>query len=104
MSSPRKTLLIEKISYIEEAFKHLRKELKSIVDHVNLEYEKVVQEMNMLELRENEVSEETFGRINDLLQDAWMNAMMARKRLRDLAEDFLKAEELMERRLSTDSE
>jgi dsDNA-specific endonuclease/ATPase MutS2 len=102
MSSPRKTLLIEKISYVEEALKHLQKELRNIVDHIDLEYQKVSQELEIIELKENEVDEETFIKINDFLQDAWTKAMLARNRLQELDEDFLKAEELMEKRIMSD--
>jgi hypothetical protein len=70
MSSPRKTLLIEKISYVEEALKHLQKELRNIDDHIDLEHQKVGEELEIMELKENEVTEETFSRINDFLQDA----------------------------------
>ena len=82
---------------MEEGLKHLRIELRRFVDRIDAEYERVVQELDILESKENEVSEETFSRINDLLQDAWKNAMMARKRLRDLDEDFLKTELLIEK-------
>jgi hypothetical protein len=60
MCSPRKVLLVEKISYVEEALKHLRKQLRSIAIHIDVEYEKVVKELEMLKSREHEVSEETF--------------------------------------------
>ena len=76
--------------------------MRNIVDHIDLEYQKVSQELEIIELKENEVNEETFIKINDFLQDAWTKAMLARNRLQELDEDFLKAEELMEKRIMSD--
>ena len=95
MSTPQKTLLIEKISYIEEAFRHIRETLKALINHIEIEYEKVIPEFDFLKTKENEISEQTFNKINGLLEDAWEKAMLARKYLEDLDDDFVKCDEIM---------
>ena len=99
MSTPKKTLLIEKISYAEEGLKNIRKELRSLIDEIDIEFQIIIQELEILEAREGEISEQTFNRINNLLQDAWMRAMSARSRLKDLDLDldFHECDEIMKR-------
>ena len=101
MSTPKKTLLIEKISYVEEGLKHIRKEMRSLLDDIDIEYQRIVQELEILEAREGEITEQIFDRVNDLLQDAWMRAMSARSRLKDLDVDFHKCDELMKKTIDT---
>ena len=93
MSTPQKTLLVEKISYAQEALKHIRDELKALVNHIDGEYQIITQELEFLESRENEVSERTFSWINAFFQNAWERAMLARNNLKDLADDFAICEE-----------
>ena len=95
MLTPKKTLLIEKISYAEEGLKHIQKEVRSLIDDIDIEYQRISQELEILEAREGAITEQTFDSINDLLQDAWMRAMSARSRLKDLDVDFHKCDELM---------
>ena len=95
MLTPKKTLLIEKIPYVEEGLKHIRRELRSLLDDIDIEYLRIVQELEILEAREGEINEQIFNIINDLLQDAWMRAMSARSRLKDLDVDFHKCDDLM---------
>jgi len=95
MFTPKKTLIVEKISYAEEGLKHIRRELRSLIDDVDIEYQRIIQELEILEAREGEITEQTFNSINDLLQDAWMRAMSARNRLKDLDVDFHECDELM---------
>jgi len=95
MLTPKKTLLIEKISYAEEGLKHIRRELRVLLDEIDIEYLRIVQELEILEAREGEITEQIFNIINDLLQDAWMRAMSARSRLKDLDVDFHKCDDLM---------
>ena len=97
MSTPQKTLLVENISYAEEALRNIRDELKKLISHIDNEYQRILKESEFLDAKEEEVTEETFSRINALLQDAWMKAMSARNHLQDLDEDFEKCEEIMKK-------
>ena len=88
LSSPRKTLLIEQISYAEEALRNLTKQLHELFEHVEFEYKRVVEELKALEANESEIDVETFDQINQTLQDAWTNAMVARNRLQKIDKDL----------------
>jgi len=80
---------------MEEALRHLREELKKLISHINTEHQRIMQELEFLELREKDVTEQTFDRITDLLQDAWEKAMSARNRLQDLDKDFDNCDEFI---------
>ena len=64
---------------------------------LEIEYQRITQELEIIDAREGEVTEQTLNRINDLLQDAWMKAMSARSRLKDLDTDFHKCDEIMKK-------
>lgn len=86
MASPKKTLLVEQISYAEESLKSLKVELHEFFKDIECEYDKVLEELKKLEENEVSVNEETFDRVNQVLQDAWTTSMTARNRLQDLDE------------------
>ncbi|MCK4952490.1 hypothetical protein KAS14_01715 [Candidatus Bathyarchaeota archaeon] len=88
LSSPRKTLLIEQISYAEEALRNLTKQLHELFEHVEFEYKRVVEELKALEANESEIDVETFDQINQTLHDAWTNAMVTRNRLQKIDKDL----------------
>lgn len=95
MASPKKTLLVEQISYAEEALRNLREQLHKLLEHFEYEYQRVAEELKNIEKREVEVDEETFERVNRLLQDAWIKAMSARNYLQDLDKDFSDCDAIM---------
>lgn len=95
MASPRKTLLVEQISYAEEALKGLKGQLHELFTDIEAEYARVFKELQMLEESESSVSEETFDRINQILQEAWTQTMSVRVRLQDLDKDLHVVDNLM---------
>jgi len=82
--SPEKTLIIEQISYAEEALKRLKKELHTLFKDIEIEYEQVLGELNHLEKSETVCTEETFEHINQTLQNTWTKTVSTRNRLHDL--------------------
>lgn len=100
MASPKKTLMIEQISYAEEALRHLKVQLHQLFKNIENEYDKVFEELKNLEENETSVDEETFERVNQVLQDAWTETMSARVRLQDLDKDLHKIDALMTDKLA----
>lgn len=95
MVSPKKTLLVEQISYAEEALRRLKLQLHDLFKDIESEYERVFEELKKLEEKEAVVDEKTFDRVNQILQDAWTEAMSARVRLQDLDEDLHHVDTIM---------
>lgn len=95
MTSSKKTLLVEQISYAEEALENLKGELYEFFKDIELEYEKVFEELNKLEESEEDVKEETFDRVNQIIQDAWTTTMSARNCLQYLDETLHKLDDTM---------
>lgn len=95
MTSPDKTLLIEKISYAEEALERLKDQLQELTKHIEHEHGRMLEELETLEASEAEVDVETFDRISQLLQDAWTKAMSASSRLQELDADLDECETIM---------
>ena len=100
MVSPEKTLLVEQISYAEEALRRLKAELHDLFKDIESEYEKVLDELKNLEENETSVDEETFTRVNQVLQDAWTKAMSARVRLQDLDNDLHQVDAIMAEKIA----
>jgi len=100
MVSPEKTLLVEQISYAEEALRRLKAELHDLFKDIESEYEKVLDELKNLEENETSVDEETFARVNQVLQDAWTKAMSARVRLQDLDNDLHQVDAIMAEKIA----
>lgn len=100
MVSPEKTLLVEQISYAEEALRRLKVELHDLFKDIESEYEKVLDELKNLEENETSVDEETFARVNQVLQDAWTKAMSARVRLQDLDNDLHQVDAIMAEKIA----
>ena len=84
MFSPKKTLIIEQISFAEEALKRLKKELHSLFKDIEIEYEQVLEELKKHEKSEAICTEETFERVNKTLQNTWTKTISTRNRLQDL--------------------
>jgi len=95
MNSPDKTLLVEKISYAEEALGSLKEQLHELLKHIEYEHQKVLEELKTLEQSEAEVDTETFDRISQLLQDAWTKAMSASSRLQEFDADLSECDAIM---------
>lgn len=95
LASPRKTLLIEQISYAEEALRNITKQLHGLFEHVEFEYKRVAKELKALEANESEIDVETFYQINQTLQDAWTNAMVARNRIQKIDKDLIECDVTM---------
>jgi len=95
MSSPRKTLLVEQISFAEEALQNLTTQLHELFKHVEFEHKRVVEELKTLKISEEAIDEETYGRINEILNDAWTNAMSARNRLQQIDKDLTDCDNTM---------
>jgi len=100
MASPKKTLLVEQISYAEEALGRLKVQLHQLFEDVEREYERVFNELKNLEENETRVDEETFDRVNRILQHAWTEAMSSRTRLQDLDDDLHELDAIMSERLA----
>jgi len=100
MVSPEKTLLVEQISYAEEALRRLKAELHDLFKDIESEYEKVLDELKNLEENETSVDEETFARVNQVLQDAWTKAMSSRARLQDLDNDLHQVDAIMAEKIA----
>jgi len=100
MTSPDKTILLEKISYAEEALERLKDELEELLNHIEYEHGRVLEELQSLEESENEVDMETFDRISQLLQDAWTKAMSASSRLQELDADLSECDIIMTRSIN----
>jgi len=100
MASPKKTLLVEQISFAEEALGRLKVQLHQLFEDVEREYEKVFRELKNLEESETRVDEETFDRVNRILQHAWTEAMSSRTRLQDLDDDLHELDAIMSERLA----
>ena len=96
MASPKKTLLVEQISYAEEELKHLKMQFHELFVDIENEYSKVLQELTRLEENEVSVDEGTSERVNSILQDAWIKAMSARTRFKDLDMDLHEADVVIE--------
>ncbi len=88
MNSPDKTLLVEQISYAEEALERLKEQLHELLEHIDYEHQRILEELKTLEEMEDEVDTETFNRVSQLLQDAWIKAMSASTRLEDMDRDL----------------
>ena len=88
MATPRKTLFIEQISYAEEALQNLTTQLHDLFKHVEFEHKRMFEELKTLKISEAEIEEEIFERINEILNDAWTNAMSAQNRLQQIDEDL----------------
>lgn len=99
MASPKKTLLVEQISYAEEALRRLKVQLHQLFEDIEREYERVFNELRNLEENETKVDEETFDRVNKIIQQAWTEAMSSRTRLQDLDDDLHKLDAIMSRSL-----
>lgn len=99
MASPKKTLLVEQISYAEEALRKLKSQLHQLFEDIEREYERVFTELKSLEESEAEVDEETFDRVNRILQHVWTEAMSSRTRLQDLDDDLHELDTIMTKRL-----
>jgi len=95
MASPNETLLVEQISYAEEALERLKERLRELLKHIEYEHQRVLGELKTLEEMENEIDTETFDRISWLLQDAWTKAMSACTRLQDLDKDLSECDIVM---------
>jgi thymidylate synthase ThyX len=95
VASPKKTLLVEQISYAEEALRHLKEQLHELFKHFEHEHQRVVEELKILEEREEEVDLEDFRRVSQLLQDICTEAMSTRNRLQDLDQDLDKCDVIM---------
>ncbi len=100
MASPKKTLLVEQISYAEEALGRLKVQLHQLFEDIEREYERVFNELKNLEENETIVDEETFDRVNRVLQLAWTEAMSARTRLQDLDDDLHELDTIMSNSLA----
>ena len=99
MASPKKTLLVEQISYAEEALRNLKGQLHQLFTDIENEYERVLDELKNLEDSENEVDEKTFDRVNKIIQRAWTETMSCRKRLNDLDNDLHELDNIMSKSL-----
>ena len=95
MASPKKTLLVEQISYAEEALGRLKVQLHQLFEDIEREYERVLKELKNLEENETKVDDQTFDRVNRILQHAWTRAMSSRARLRDLDDDLHELDSIM---------
>ena len=95
MASPKKTLLVEQISYAEDALRRLKVQLHQLFEDIEREYERVFSELKNLEENETKVDEETFDRVNKIIQQAWTEAMSSRTRLQDLDDDLHKLDAIM---------
>lgn len=100
MASPKKTLLVEQISYAEEALGRLKVQLHQLFEDIEREYERVFRELKNLEENETRVDEETFDRVNRILQRAWTEAMSSRTRLQDLDDDLHELDTIMSESLA----
>lgn len=95
MASPRKTQLVERISYAEEALRSLKGQLQGLYAHFEEEHQRVSEELQLLVEREEEIDEETFTRVDAFLEDAWTRAMSARNNLKDLDDDLDNCDRIM---------
>jgi DNA repair exonuclease SbcCD ATPase subunit len=95
MASPKKTLLVEQISYAEEALRRLKAQLHQLFEDIEREYQRVFNELKNLEENETKIDEETFDRVNKIIQQAWTEAMSSRTRLQDLDNDLHKLDGIM---------
>jgi DNA repair exonuclease SbcCD ATPase subunit len=95
MASPKKTLLVEQISYAEEALRRLKAQLHQLFEDIEREYQRVFNELKNLEENETKIDEETFDRVNKIIQQAWTEAMSSRTRLQDLDSDLHKLDGIM---------
>jgi hypothetical protein len=100
MASPQKTILVEQISYAEESLRRLKVQLHQLFEDIDREYKIVLKELRTLEENETIIDEETFDRVNKILQNAWTEAMSSRKRLQDLDDDLHKLDTIMSDRLA----
>ncbi len=100
MASPDKTLLVEKISYAEEALGRLKEKLHELLKHIEYEHRRVLKELETLEESEAKVDIETFDRVSQILQDAWTKAMSASSRLQELDEDLSECDAIMTRSIA----
>ena len=101
MGSPKKTLLVEQISYNERGLYHLKDELRDLIAKINVEYTRFSEEFENLRTQEDKVSEQTLSTINKLLQDAWKGAMSARGYLQQLDNNFHNTEALFKKIYTT---
>lgn len=95
MKSPDKTLLVEQISYAEEALERLKEQLHELLEHIDYEHQRILEELKTLEEMEDEVNTDTFNRVSRLLQDAWIKAMSACTRLEDMDKDLSECDATM---------
>ena len=75
-------------------------QLHRLFEDIEREYEGVFNELKNLEENETTVDEETFDRVNSILQRAWTEAMSSRSRLQDLDDDLHELDTIMSNRLA----
>jgi hypothetical protein len=95
VASPKKTQLVERISYAEEALRNLKDQLHELYVHFEEEHQRVSEELKLLVAREEEIDEETFTMVDAFLEDAWTRAMSARNNLKDLDDDLDNCDRIM---------